>query len=237
MKDNIILIPTCNKYSDAWEPFRRLANVHWPSHPPMVLASDEIADERAVTAARFARVLVTGSGQSWCKVFAEAVAHPDEQMQYVILLQEDFLLHRVDEPKVEAALAYMRANPRCVCFRLYPCPGADGKALGPWYGEITRDVAYRVSCQTAIWRTEYLSRLLLELLSFIPGATAADFELRGTPISRSLPGEFVSANNGVYVLQYLCSAITRGEWTRDGVKLCETVGIDATKTGRAIMAQ
>jgi hypothetical protein len=233
----IVLIPTCNAYADAWEPFRLLANRSWIERPPLFLATDLIGEKAAEASAMYEGVIVTGAEKSWCQVLRASLDRIAGTCGIVLLMQEDFLVHTVDGDRILDSVAYMYANPSVACFRLYPCPGADGRALGGWFGEITRDAPYRVSCQAALWRVDRLRVLLDGILSVVPAASAADFELRGTPIARDLPDEFVSANDGAHAIQYLCSAITRGEWTRDAAKLCASVGVDVMLTGRPVMKE
>jgi hypothetical protein len=232
-----ILVPSCRKYADAWEPFLRLLDAAWPSRPPVVMASDDAGGVALPSLRPGDSLLALDASRtaSWCEVMRRGLDAMEDE--FILLMQEDFFVHHVQPERVAEALAFIAGRPSVGCFRVYPCPGADGVPDGEWFGPLGRSAPYLVSCQSAIWRTGVLRRLLADLASFVPHATAADFELRGTPVMRTYPDEAWSTATGVYVVDYLCSAITRGEWTRDAVKYCAAVGLDITTTGRPIMAE
>lgn len=216
-----IVVASCVKYSDAWGPFVALFRRFWPSCPYRLILLTDGLDRQW----NGDRVINLGADQWWSKNLEIGLSglHSD----HVLLMQEDFFLSGpVDEAFIHARMHLLQQDPAIVCFRLMPCPGSD-ISLDNDFGAIAQDAPYRVSCQAAIWRREFLCWLLSQTRD------CADFELNGTKLTRDLPETFLSVcrDRIPWPLPYLVSAISRGVWNPDAIALCQKfkIPIDLSK--------
>lgn len=215
-----VLVASTDRYADLWEPFFTLFRRYWPDCPyPVYLGSNErtfpAPDVRAIT---------VGEDIDWSTGFAEMVGRVEEP--YALVLLEDYLLtQRVDTARIERLFGHMRSR-GAACLRLMPVPGApDPDPELPEVGELPRGAAYRVSLQAAIWERETLLGLLR------PGESAWELETAGSRRSDELAAPFLSiVRGGPRPLPYLISAVRKGRWQRDALKLCrrERVPVDLT---------
>ncbi len=214
------MISSCDRYGDAWAPFFTLFFRYWPDCPfPIYLIStgQHFCDAHVRTVP-FAKDL----GWSGNLIGAlKQIAEP-----YIIYFQEDYFLKaRVDTDKVRSALEFVRKE-QAAYLRLRPCPGPDlPYKKETEIGAISREAPYRNCTQTAIWKKD----ILLSLLR--PGESGWDFELRGgIERSRLLAEPFLAYKRPV--IDYVCTAILRGEYMYDAVRFCRKEGIKLDRKAR-----
>jgi hypothetical protein len=226
-----IAVISCAAYSDAWHPFFELLKLFWPNHPPTTLITDEVLGLQESGGADSV-FIEQGKGQSsWgprLGVFASQCANDP-----IVLFQEDFLLNApVLTHLVDYGLAQM-IKKNAGCCRLYPCPGADFDYGDPYFGLVKPYTPYRISCQVAIWRPDYLEDIARGSLG------PSDFEIFGTQYASTRLTDPVLAwkrETEPWPMRYLCSAIGRGLWSQDAKRLCEKYGIEVDWSRRGIQA-
>ena len=214
----VVLVASCAAYADAWVPFMALWRRHYTSCPYKALIVTDHGEETDGT-------FVVGEDRGWCANLRAALASVRDEN--VLLLQEDFFLTAdVDAAAIASADAYVTSHADVGCLRLYPCPGPLQESVvdyieGHSIGEVHRGEPYRISCQVAVWRKAYLDRVLSV------GTSAASFELSGTERSADWPERVLSVHRSdpAWPIMYLCSAISRGKWSRDALRLCAEHGI------------
>ncbi len=215
---------SCWKYRDTWKPFFSLFRKFWPDCPyPVYLVTDHIDPEVLIYEPVFAY-----PSTSWCailKAFCEQ--YGDEP---IMLMQDDFMLtERVNTVKVEQALNLIVSD--VVCMRLYPCPGPNYVPGKSPVGIISRGEMFRISCQAAIWNPDYL-RQITEV-----NGSARDFEIKGSKLSNSLHGSIFGFSRELphpWPLEYICTGIVKGKWTRAALALCKEHGIAVDTSLRPI---
>lgn len=226
-----IVVASCWAYRDAWKPFFALLDKFWPMHRQPVLITDVyeqgfLEDGRDIYDVSVFRA---GENRTWCQAVSAYAAGANEPF---LLFQEDFLLtERVERARLYLGLDILKANENIGCVRLYPCPGADVPAgPHPYYGFVSQEADYRISCQAALWRPDYLRRIAEHAMG-----SASSFEIAGTLYSRSLKDHVLAFNRDCepWPLQYICSGISRGLWNPDSKKLCDLHGIDNDWSMRA----
>jgi hypothetical protein len=220
-----IVVASCRAYSDAWNPFIKFFKKYWRNcaydlelHTDSY-SYDEIKDD-------WSNIISNGEDDGWCKNLYNTLTQSHDEL--TLFMQEDFFLTApVDTGFISRAETLIKFNPLINCIRLYPCPGADTK-WGDEFGLISDDAPYRVSCQSAIWRTSHL----LELLKCV--STPWQFEIENT--LRRPSGLYLSIYrdkypNNSFPLQYYCTAIVRGKWQKDAIKHCmdNNVYVDLTR--------
>ena len=227
MKESLaILICSCDKYEDVWEPFFHFFHKHWSACPwPIYLMTNTKSydDHRIHT-------INTGEDSDWSTVFLETVNQINSK--YLLILMEDYFLLRPPNERVIGKIAeYMRQN-HISYFRLFPRPGPDtitGEIDGVRFGEITEDSEYRVSLQAAIWDTDYIRRLVN------PGESAWELEVEGTRRSRQMPDRLFSiAWEEETPIPYLCTAVVKGYWIKEAVQMCRQNNLELDLSQRKV---
>lgn len=195
-----IAIITCLQYSDAWQPFRDLFNKFWPDCP-------------------YPLEWIYSSGQAertWCQDVADIGVGSEP----ILLFQEDFfLIAPVRDDLIRYGLDQMQRR-RAGAVRLYPCPGANQDYGDPHFGLVKKGTRYRISCQASIWRPDFLRYIARRCNDH---GEAADFETGGSRVAESLNDEVLAfkRDSGPWPIEYLCSAIAKGHWNPDALRLCE----------------
>lgn len=207
-----IVVPSCWGYRDAWGPFSALLKRFWKDHPRYTLITDRYDSPNGWEG----DIINLGRDYGWAKNLANGITIRSE---FYILMQEDFFINdEVDHERIVALVEWMESDREIACTRLMPCPGPD-TPYSEVVGLIDLRAPYRVSCQAAIWRRDSL----LEILSRPEIQSAADFEILGT--MGKPPGIYASVPVGNPAIPYLVSAIGRGKWSQDAVKLCNRLGV------------
>jgi hypothetical protein len=195
--DCTVLVSSCDRYADLWDPYFYLLRLHWPDCPfPVALITESkhspIPDVRP---------LCLGNGLDWSTLLLNALNSVDTP--YVLLTLEDFFLRRsVDTAGVMSLYHEMRRKSLRM-LRLIPRPGPTNVMDNVEYGGIAVDAPFKVSTQAAFWHTETLRQLL------VPGETAWQFEINGSLRSAEFEG-FVAVWKEV--LPYHHHVIERGKW-------------------------
>ena len=211
-----VLVLSCDRYADLWQPFFTLFHRYWPDCPyPVYLGTNELAyDETEVTS------LQAGEDRGWA-VGAHAVL-AQIPTRYVIVLLEDYLLTAPADTARIAELVGLASDDGLGCLRLAPVPGAAVELPGlPGVGELPRGAPYRVSLQAAVWDVRTLGALILD------GESPWLLETAGSQRSNLRDEAFLSVTqDAAWPLPYLATAIVRGRWIREGVELCRREGIE-----------
>lgn len=221
---NVVMV-TCYNYRDTWTPFMALFERFYGG--PLTILTDK-TDGRT-----FPKWVTVHLEQgTWCQMLAKYARKCEEA---ILLMQDDFFLtEHVDHFVIQAAGQMIQAQRLPIgCIRLYPCPGADGLAATYHFGDVTSAADYRVSCQAAVWRPDYLAKIA-DHAAYDP----ADFEIEGTKYSRTLPDEVLAFRREVqpWPIEYLCTAVLRGKWNPDAKRLCDSLGINVDWSMRPMLA-
>lgn len=210
-----IAVITCDAYRDAWLPFIQLFNRFWPDCPyPAHFEGDRY------------------SGETWCSVVRRvAESSPDEP---ILILQEDFFFTAPVEAPLIGYAHFLLDLKEAGCVRLYPCPGGTEDIGDPHFAEVGYKTPNRISCQAALWNPEYLYDIATH--SMYTTATAGDFENLGTIYSNERPEPILAfkREQKPWPMEYLSSAISRGQWNPDAIRLCERYGIPLDRSRRPV---
>ena len=167
-----VLIYSCDKYSDVWEPFFTLFFRYWEC-PYRVYISSETKK------CRVPGVTTLNVNGEWSDLIRQALEQIDTE--YVIGMCEDFFMRRrVDEQIIRNCVSEMDANPNIACFNFEKEYDWVLPSNYAGFGRKPDNGAYRLSCQPTLWRRETLIKLLPENMN------AWEWELS----SRSAPNEY-----------------------------------------------
>lgn len=210
-----ILVISCDKYSDLWEPFFSIFWKQWPDCPARVFLGTNhktYADSRVTS-------IPVGDDISWTSGVQKMLDHIDSE--YVIIFLEDFLInHPVDNGEL-IRMVQIAKEKQLGCLRLVAhLPLAlfptEPIAEFPGLGVIKAGEPYRVTAQVAIWRIATLRKLL------VPGLSAWEFEDLGAQISSEFTDLFWGTYKSVIVYE---QCVEKGRWKPEGLEICKQAGI------------
>jgi hypothetical protein len=229
-EETIILVPSCYNYRDCWKPFCKLLNKYWPKRKFLTILVTDIYKDVEWEGDS---IIELKKDLGWCRNLSTAIRQESlGGVKNILLLQEDFFLSGpVDTEAIDRAIRYLDADPIVGCFRLYPCPGPDSETGEPGIGLVHKDAPYAVSCQAAIWKTDYILRILDQF------DTPWEFEILGTNyqkkyLEKVTVSYYREANP--WPLQYICTAIVKGKWQSGAVAWCKANGVDLDLSLRPI---
>ncbi len=218
----VLLVPSCDRYSDVWAPFFALLQRHWPDCPfPIVVGSNhEACAEGRV------RAITVGDDRDWTSGLRAMLTSLN--VPHVLILLEDFLLtSRVDTALVQALLDDL-VRLDGAYLRLRPFPPPDARLVRfPRVGEIAPGAPYRAAMQAAFWHRESLLELLQD------GENPWQMEVLGARRSDSMARGFYST--WVPALDYY-AGVTMGRWIPYAVALCREHGVMVDLTRRPMMS-
>ena len=219
--NHVLAVVSCGHYNDLWEPFARLYGKYWRDPEGMEITPFLVTDppQTDFPSAKHSPLSPFWVRDNrWAKrllVFCKTIK-PDT----LLLMHDDYFLKapvRADKLKK----AYEQIDGKTGCVRLFPCPGPDYFLNEDW-GLVDKNAAYRVSCQAALWRTDYLCQILEQV------DTSPEFELKGTPFAHGLPDQVLSwrRESMPWPIEYYCTAVVQGRWQRGALELCTHEGIN-----------
>jgi hypothetical protein len=210
-----MLVVSCDRYSDLWEPCFRLLDKYWPARGFDVYLMSNFRDFEWPGV----KVIQVGEDVSYSDNLRAAVAHLPEQ--WILLWLEDLLLRApVDGARVTSIIAsaqrrgagYLKLSPDMPL----SYDADDGEEIGP----VPKGVRYRA----AIGASFYSRATLLQLLT--PGASAWDLDR--SEVCNDLPEEFLSltvASSKRPPIPHV-NAVVKGRWTLGTKAFLKSEGLD-----------
>jgi hypothetical protein len=162
-----ILVLSCDKYSDLWDPFLRQFRRYFPvGDMRMYLGSNTVPcpDPGVVS-------VLSGPDRDWSTSFVRILDQIPERKLFVIL-EDLFLASPVDRGAVESASA-MLLGKDALHVKYWASPPPETPTEDPLIAGYPRGAPYRATV-CGFWDREYLRSLL------IPGESPWDFEIQGS---------------------------------------------------------
>ena len=173
----VILVRSCDKYKDAWEPFFRLFYLYWPKCPfkiYLITESIEYINNLGIT------TLCGGEGKTWSELTIWALKQLKSEI--VLFFLEDFFLMSLVNPElVFKGLETMLNNKDIGVISFNP--DIQLKKLHYWKLEgqydddfyiLGKESQYRVNAQANLWNRNFFLSLLRK------PENAWEFEVYGT---------------------------------------------------------
>jgi len=215
-----VLVVSCDKYSDLWEPFFTLFWRFWPDCPFNVYLLSNNIDP----AMPRVKSLLIGDDISWSDNLRKSLLQLEEE--YVFLFIEDlFLYDFVDTDEVLGVIGNAIDN-EANYIRLNALPMPD-KKFNEKIGIISKGTIYRSSVVSAVWKKSALLDLLKQ------GESAWDFEIFGSVRSDKYDGFYATWGNELPVI----NGVIKGKWRRCAVKKCRSLGFEVDLNKRLIMTR
>jgi hypothetical protein len=217
-----VVVASCSRYRQVWQPFFALFRKYWPDCPYGVFF---VADEEKGPLPVFEGVknIPLARDAGWCTNMITAL-NGLPNIDRVILFQEDFLLTAMAETQVVRQLVRYANDMDVGCLRLCPCPGPNRQWKDSLLGEIGPDAEYRVSLQLAIWKRQVLLGLMRH--GEAPWILEADGRARSAGVREpflSVWRESDDTPGGP--IRYFITAVTRGAWEKGALELLRREGI------------
>lgn len=218
-----VVVSSCDKYSDLWDPFFTLFFRYWPDCPFSVYL---VSNTKTFNDYRVKTILV-GEDRGWASNIKTIVSGLEEEC--VLYMQEDYFLQSlVDTKKIKDLLKYMSVE-LIGSIRLIGSPEPKYKHSNPFgLYEVKKNEQYRVSLQGSLWDKGVFLNLLKD------GESGWDMEKEGSLRSNDLKEVFLSTQKKFPVLDYYYyTAIKKGMWMPGAVRLLrrENIKIDISKRG------
>lgn len=226
-----ILINTCDKFEDCWDPFFKLWSLYWKDCKGTVYLNTEYKD---YSFPNLDIISVKGCSThgipknkraTWSQCLKWAIEIMDTEL--ILYLQEDYFLNgKVKNEMLEHYLKYMADHPEIPCIQLT----TDGIPVREIYDKKEhlhysnpKHFSY-VSCQASIWRKDILTKLIREHES------AWNFEWWGSKRAYYLGIKFLTLNHdwlkdGNDIIPYIKTGVIGGKWYHPVVDLFNKHGI------------
>lgn len=211
-----ILINTCDKFEDCWNPFFKLWSIYWPNCKGNVYLNTEYKDYRfpglnIIPIKGCVGKKYKGKFATWSQCLKWALDNIDTDI--VLYMQEDyFLTGIVKNELVEHYVEWLSFHPEISCIHLTDQGIPGEKDYGSEHlFEGRKDFFSYLSCQAAIWHKKDLLSLIREY------ETAWNFEWWGSRRAQYGGYKFLTIDKSYLyingpIIPYLCTGIIGGKW-------------------------
>ncbi len=209
-----VVVSSCDAFFDCWRPFAFFFRKYWDDCPfPIYLIVNELRIR-----SDFIQPLAVGRDQGWASNMKRALEKITAPR--VLYFQEDYFLRApVRREHLAEDFAYaFEQNADAFCFRARSELEKDFRPINDRFGIVPRASDARTRCQLTLWKRESFLSALRD------GETAWEMEARGSERTRDLLALSYSTRAQAPA-RYLMSAIVRGLWTREALKMCADAGV------------
>lgn len=235
-----ILINTCDKFEDCWDPFFKLFKLYWSDCRGTVYLNTEYKDYSypglsVVPVKGCVGKSFKGKFATWSSCLKWALDKMDSDI--VLYMQEDYFLKApVKNDLVEKYVKLMYEHPDVKCIHLTDqAVRTRVKSEFENLDIVEFNQRYRVSCQAALWRREELYALIREY------EDAWRFEEFGSQRSAVMKSKYLCVSrdfvklNQFEIIPYIFTGIVQGRWYEETVPLFEKHGIEMDFTKRGML--
>lgn len=223
MNDCSLLVLSCDKYRDLWDPFFKLLKNNWGDCPfDIYLVTEaevfncDYLDVKTITNQK--------NGQ-WSRRLLEALKRIDSK--YILFMLDDFFIkNKVDEAYIFQCLEWMEEDNKIACFSFVPSLWKDKNEMKyKKFVERPNGSYYRVNCQAGVWN----KKVLMDLIK--PYEDAWDFEWRASCRSNKTDYRFFALKKHTpWIIDYNYDngggGIHRGKWSHGVESVFAQNGID-----------
>lgn len=197
-----VLVLSCDKYSDLWNPFFYFFKQNWPDCPYRIYvgSNEKKCEIEGVD------TLYSGVDKNWSTSYKTILNQIPENFLFVIL-EDLFLTSPVNNHQIHSLFHYMKEfQAKHIHFKKLPVPS---NYLEDGMGVYDKSMPYRVNV-AGFWEKKYLYDLLMD------GESPWNFEIMGSYRSQYDRGFYCSHPDAV---QWI-NAVEKGKWFRKAIKLC-----------------
>ena len=222
-----ILINTCDKFEDCWDPFFQLWSTYWKDCQGKIYLNTEYKDyyyrglDIVTTQVCRKNNVTRDKRATWSQCLKWALEQIDTDI--VLYMQEDyFLKDNVKNKIVEEYVQLMNDNSDIDCIHLTSegCSMGEKSEYKNLYF-VPKDDKNRISCQAALWRKD----ILLEYIRTYESAW--NFEWWGSKRASKLDHHFYVVDktwvklDDFEIIPYVFTGIIQGRWYEETIPLFE----------------
>lgn len=213
-----VLVVSCDKYSDLWDPFFSLFEKNWSGCPYDIYLGSNTIDFKKDRI----KMLFSGKDIDWANSTMKIVSQLSSK--YLLILLEDmFIGSPINTAYVEQILSFMQ-EVKAKHIHIRPLPPADHVIENIPVGIYNKGMPYRVNVM-GFWEREYFLDLL------IPGETPWQFEIMGSYRAVSCEG-FYCLNKELFKH---VNMVEKGCWIPKSVKWCRENGVNIDISRRKLL--
>lgn len=217
ISENAILIPSCDKYSDMWDPFFSQFWKYWQDCPYNVYLGSNYKKYNK----KKVKNLLTGRDFGWGASLRKILKQIPEK--YLFVWNEDlFFISPIDSKKFERCFTLMRKyNANHIHYRCLPKPKSYTK--DNYLGVYEKGMPYIVN-EAGFWNKSTLERLVMDK------EYSWEFEIYGSYRATHEDGIYC-LNDQLISYMHMCE---KGRLNRDSVDFCLKNNIKIDLSARAI---
>jgi hypothetical protein len=213
-----VLIISCDKYSDLWQPFFELFWRFWPDCPFKVYL---LSNNKGIDDSRIQNILV-GEEETWSDKTIKGLKRINQD--YIFLIVDDiFFTGFIKTEKILEVLEWMlKSGAIHVRFNYFPRPD---KRYNELLGIVSPGTLYRTSTQISAWKKDVLLDLLRKEES------VWDFEIYGSERSDRYDGFYATRE---LFIPYL-HGVVKGKYQKFVVSRLNSLGVKVDLNRRYVM--
>ena len=221
--DLTIIVNSCDAYEDAWYPFFKLLKEQWPGSEQYEIILNTETKSYDCDFLNV-RTICTGSELPWTERL-KLVLRQITTNNVLMFLEDFFLLEPVDQSLFDEVFNSFVSDPKIgiACLKTsdqQKIPPQKSKKYNHYFRYLSKHYYYRVNLSLALWKTEYLMKML-----FLSG-TPWYFENSARTVSILLNRQYipVTLENEIPVLFAIDNdhyGITNKKWLFANIKLFE----------------
>jgi len=208
-----VLIPSCDKYAEAWPGFFKLLDKYWPQLDNKIYL---IGGKEKYERENLFNISILNE-KSWSDNVLQALENIEED--YVMIFLEDYYITKpVDQEKLVRFFEIMKQEGAA---NLVLAPSGEYLKKHPdesGVAYMNLKQLYRTSLQAVIWKKEILKKLLKS------GESPWEFELVGTLRTHEMNESFMIVTKDMPIPYF--GVIRKGHWWRDIDKLAAKEGLN-----------
>lgn len=214
MEQVTVLVSSCDKYADILDGFAACWKKYWPDCPfPVVLSTESVPEK--LNTEFFTECYA--EKKDWSERLLTACQKIDSP--YILWILDDYFVNRTIDTSLMNEIVDFVKEEDLGLFRMIPSPVPQvkwskvcaGKIV---CGEYQKGQAYRISTQVAIWKKDFLVRLLKDLGPCDPWR----FERYGSFLSAQYAESCLGTYEKVFpYTEVLCG----GRWINEGWHFCK----------------
>lgn len=217
MNNLTLVVLSCDKYSDLWDPFVFFFERNWKDCPfPKYIASNH----KIANYPGFGSITI-GDDVSWSDNLKQILL--SVETEYVFFILDDlFLSKKVDNQHIYDCISeFKKLNGNYL--KLIPEPKPQN-SINKYFGEINKGSLYRSTVVFAIWKKEVLSQLL------ISGENPWEFEEFSSIRSDQFDGFFVTKQRIISCYH----GVVKGKYIYSTIQKIKKEGYDISNLNRSI---
>lgn len=206
-----ILVLSCDKNEDIFEPFYHCMEKYWNNHPEIIYATETITNPYYKT------INKNYSLEQWTRRIRETLEEIEDNE--ILLMVDDIFIHKkVDTQKIEYARKHLKGNIACFNFEKVFNQEDQESGLNGWKIR-QKGSDYELSLMCGLWNRDKL----IDVLSENSDPWAVEYK-------QNTKGYDYLINSGDYIIDwgyetYIPCGLFKGKWTKNIIPFFEKEGI------------